>query len=502
MRTVTLTGIVAAVLAVALAWLVGPAFAAGPRGESDNPVPFISSLSPSAAAVAGPAFALTVDGAGFVPGSAVHWNGTLRPTTYLSASQLTAQIGAADIAVAQVALVTVVTPAPGGGVSAAASYLVAPPNPVPDVTGLSPAQAMVGDGPFQLTVLGSGFVPGSSVLWNGADRTTGFVNELMLTATIRSSDVAAAGTAFVSVLNPEPGGGQSASARVFTIVYPQPVLDLLEPASVWAGGSAFTLSLTGSRFTPASVVQWAGVDRPTAFVSAECLEAQVGAADVARAGPESVRVFTPGPGGGLSSAMFVDVRDDDVPPVTEAQGLKRTWNRATTSFTLVATDVGLGVEQTFYRFGASATPSIGTKVTVKAPKDHSNDGLHTIQFYSIDKVLNWEFPAKEVQVGVDTRPPTTSVASVKVKRGGTMTPRYRIDDSTSPRTLDALLIVADRAGKVVYRCDLGRPVTRMWRRGGACRIDLPKGAYRMRILAHDLAGNAQSSTRSGVLTVY
>ena len=415
---------------------------------------------------------------------------------------MTAQIGAADIAVAQIAVVTVVNPAPGGGASAPVSFAVAPPNPVPDVTGLSPAQAMVGDGPFALTVIGTGFVPGSTVLWNGEDRTTGFVNELMLAATIRASDVATAGTAFVSVLSPEPGGGQSASARVFTIVYPPPVLDLLEPTSVWAGGSAFTLAITGSRFTPVSVVQWAGVDRPTAFVSADRLEAQIGAADVSRAGAESVRVFTPGPGGGLSAALFVEVRDDDVPPVTEAQGLTRTWNRTTTSFTLVATDVGLGVERTFYRFGANGAALIGTKVTVRAPRDHSNDGLHTVQFYSIDKVLNWELPAKEVHVGIDTRPPATSVAGAKVKRGGTLTPKFRVDDATSPRTLDALLIVADRAGKVVYRCDLGRPVTRRWRTGGACRIDLPKGEYRMRILAHDLAGNAQSSTRSGTLTVY
>jgi len=54
----------------------------------------------------------------------------------------------------------------------------------------------------------------------------------------------------------------------------------------------------------------------------------------------------------------------------------------------------------------------------------------------------------------------------------------------------------------VWRCDLGQPATRMWRTGGACRVTLPKGTYRMRVLAHDLAGNAQSGTKSGTLTVY
>jgi hypothetical protein len=72
----------------------------------------------------------------------------------------------------------------------------------------------------------------------------------------------------------------------------------------------------------------------------------------------------------------------------------------------------------------------------------------------------------------------------------------------SSRALDARLAVSNAAGKVVWRCDLGQPATRMWRTGGACRVTLPKGTYRMRVLAHDLAGNAQSGTKSGTLTVY
>ena len=126
-----------------------------------------------------------------MPGSEVRWNGEPRPTTYLSAGQLTAQIGAADIAAAQTAAVTVFNPLPGGGMSGPVSFPVAAPNPIPDVTGLSPAQALAGDGPFALTVIGSGFVPGSTVLWNGEDRATGYINESMLAATIRAGDVAA-----------------------------------------------------------------------------------------------------------------------------------------------------------------------------------------------------------------------------------------------------------------------------------------------------------------------
>ena len=505
MRIVARSTVIIVLLAIALtggfSGFGASAQAADPKAEGDNPAPFINALSPSAAAIGGPDFTLTVDGSGFVPGSQVRWNGEPRPTTYLSAGQLTAQIPAAAIAEAHTASVTVDNPLPGGGESSPVLFAVQAPNPLPDVTGLSPAQAMVGDGAFGLTVIGSGFVPGSTVLWNGEDRTTGFINEYMLAATIRASDTLAVGTAFVSVLNPAPGGGQSASARVFTIVYPAPTLELLEPASVWAGSPAFTLAVTGSRFTPVSVVQWAGVDRPTVYVSPERLEAQIFAAEIAHPGTPTVRVFTPGPGGGLSAALPADVRADDVPPVTVVSGLKGVWHRATTKFTLMATDVGLGVEWTYYRLGQFGDLKDGPTVVVPAPKDHSNDGMHTVVFYSVDKVDNLEAP-KSVQVGIDTRPPVTTVAAARVARGGTLRPKYRIDDISSPRALDARLIVATAAGKVVLRCDLGHPATRTWRTGGACRVTLPKGKYRMRVLAHDLAGNAQSGTRSGTLTVY
>jgi hypothetical protein len=505
MRIVARATVIIALLTVALtggfSGFAAPAQAQGAKAEGDNPAPFINALSPSAAAIGGPDFTLTVSGVGFVPGSQVRWNGEPRPTTYLSAGQLSAQIGAADTAVVQTATVTVFSPLPGGGVSPPVAYTVKQPNPLPDVTGLSPALAMVGDGAFGLTVIGSGFVPGSTVLWNGEDRTTGFINEFMLAATIRAGDTLAVGTAFVSVLNPAPGGGQSLSARVFMIVYPAPTMQLLEPASVWAGGPAFTLAVTGSRFTPVSVVQWAGVDHPTVYVSPERLEAQISAAEIAHPGAPSLRVFTPGPGGGLSAAVPADVRADDVAPVTVVSGLKGLWHGAATKFTLVATDVGLGVEWTYYRLDQFGDLEDGPAVVVPAPQDHSNDGMHTVVFYSVDRVDNLEAP-KSVQVGIDTRPPATTVAAARVARGGTLRPRYRVDDAMSTRALDACLTVSTAAGKVVLRCDLGHPTTRTWRTGGGCRLTLPKGTYRMRVLAHDLAGNAQAGTKSGTLTVY
>ena len=382
-----------------------------------------------------------------------------------------------------------------------AALLAEVTNPVPDVTGLSPAQATVGDLDFGITVIGSGFVQGSTVLWNGQNRDTGFVSSTMLTASIRASDVAVAGTAYVSVSSPAPGGGQSPTARVFTINNPAPVMGAIDPATVWAGGEAFTLVVAGTSFTTTSVVQVAGIDAATTYVSPQRLEVLVSPDAIDHATHLSVRVFTPVPGGGLSSPAFLVVEDDAVPPVTTAEGLDGLWHRATVTFDLVATDVGRGVEKTFYRIGKTGTYSVGTRVRVPAPKDHSNDGIHLVQFFSIDSVLNWEAPPKEVQVGIDTRPPSTTIAAATVKKGGSLTPKYLVYDALSPRARDALLQVSNARGKVVQRCVLGRPSTRAWHTVSGCTVDLPRGSYKMRVLAHDLAGNAQSSTKSGVLTV-
>jgi hypothetical protein len=82
---------------------------------AQNPVPFIDQpLVPDATAPGGAGFTLTVNGAGFVAASVVHWNGSPRATTFVSSSRLTAAILASDTATASTASVTVVNPSPGG----------------------------------------------------------------------------------------------------------------------------------------------------------------------------------------------------------------------------------------------------------------------------------------------------------------------------------------------------------------------------------------------------
>ncbi|MDD1653186.1 MAG: lectin like domain-containing protein [Methanomicrobiales archaeon] len=186
-------------------------------GGPPVPVPVLTGISPATATAGGSAFTLSASGSGFTSGSIVRWNEADRTTTYVSDTRITATIPAADIATAGTASVTVFTPAPGGGTSSPQTFTVSPPPaPVPVLTGISPSMTTAGGEGFNLTVTGSGFTLRSRVLWNGEDRPTIFRSSTQLTALIPESDIAAEGTASVTVYTPAPGGGTS-SARTITI---------------------------------------------------------------------------------------------------------------------------------------------------------------------------------------------------------------------------------------------------------------------------------------------
>jgi outer membrane protein assembly factor BamB len=154
----------------------------------------VTALSPASAVASGPAFTLTVTGSGFSPQSLVQWNGSARNTSYVSSTELTAQITAADIATAGNVPVTVNDPA---GVSNPINFTIQPP--MLGLTSISPTTVTAGGPSFMLTLLGSGFTNSSTVQWNGAARPTTFVSSSELIAQIAAADIAAVGSAQVTV---------------------------------------------------------------------------------------------------------------------------------------------------------------------------------------------------------------------------------------------------------------------------------------------------------------
>jgi Tol biopolymer transport system component len=195
-----------------------------------SPVPVISSLQPTGTAVAGSGLSLTVKGSNFVSTSVVTWNGQNLPTTFVNANQLYGAVANTLLTTPGTVQIAVLNPPPGGGSSLSLPFNVN--NPPPTITSISPTTSLASAPGFTITVNGTGFTcakyttttqpggsttstcstPATSIAWNGTLLATTWVSSSQLTATVNTPQLAQAGTAFVTAVNPAPGGGTSANA--------------------------------------------------------------------------------------------------------------------------------------------------------------------------------------------------------------------------------------------------------------------------------------------------
>ncbi len=260
----------------------------------------ITSLAPGSAAAGRADLVLAVTGAQFENGAVVTWEGSDRPTTFVSSSRLDAQISAADLAVGRT--VPVVVRNPGGFLSNAVQFPVN--NPLPTLTSVSPTEANAGGAGFTLTCRGTSFVSNTIVRWNGIDLPTTHVSSTEVRGAVTAQNLSTAGAIEAVIFNPAPAGGLSQVIAFpvadFTMTAADPDL------SVDAGGSAtsvielaprhgpFTaavaLSCLGmprgctASFAPASVTPGASPAATTLTLRTTARTAAFGAAAAGRAG--------------------------------------------------------------------------------------------------------------------------------------------------------------------------------------------------------------------------
>ena len=181
---------------------------------SSNPVPTITSLSPSSVTVGSTTQSLVINGTGFLASSTVTFNGIAHSPAFVSSTQLKISLTASDLATAGSYPVVVTNPAPGGGPSNAMNITVG--NPLPMISSLSPSSLSIGASPQNLTINGTGFLSNSTATLNGIAQSTTFVASTQVTIALTAVDLATAGTFPVVVTNPAPGGGASNSVN-FTV---------------------------------------------------------------------------------------------------------------------------------------------------------------------------------------------------------------------------------------------------------------------------------------------
>jgi hypothetical protein len=174
---------------------------------------------------------------------------------------------------------------------------------LPAITQLSPSGAVTGSPAFTLVISGENFVSASQALWNGTPLSTTFGSSTLVSATLSTAQLSAAGSIPVVVRNP---GNIDSGPALFALSNPQPALSGLLPDSNPAGGPAFTLAISGSGFASGARVLWNGQELPTTFTSSGQLSAQVGASLLDQAQAVSITVLNPGPGAQVSNtALFI-----------------------------------------------------------------------------------------------------------------------------------------------------------------------------------------------------
>ena len=200
-----------------------------------------------------------------------------------------------------------------------------------------------------------------------------------------------------------------------------------------------------------------------------------------------------GQSGAPTTVPHTDPSSTDVtPPVTVATGADGDWHRTAVTVHLSATDAESGVAATYYSVDAGAWTT-GDIAIISAPSDHSDDGVHTIAFYSVNDAGIQEAP-QMVTVKIDTTPPGFTWRGVSPSL------------ITTTRSVDFQFILRESTGAVQitgvttdqygYRASALAAVTRD---PGACQVTIvPRhanrraftpGVYRLTLTLKDAAGN-------------
>ena len=273
----------------------------------------LSAISPSEVSAAELGFTLTVHGGGFTDSSVVWVGGRARPTRFVTPQALMATLDPGDRSEPAELPVFVVTPPPGGGTSDTLWLTVAEPPvttepaPVPTLTHSIPAMALAGEQSFWIAIYGTGFTAATVARWNGSNLPTTVIKESRLLASLRASDLAAAGSADLTAFTPAPGGGLAA-AIPFAIVprggaHPQawnvdaiPVVEAVRHVAIGPDGTIYAARtgsdsiLRANAGTAANLGSFGAAGRPDEIV----VSASGATAYVGNSGSGSIGVFATG----------------------------------------------------------------------------------------------------------------------------------------------------------------------------------------------------------------
>jgi hypothetical protein len=284
-----------------------PATSGSATGVGGTAAPLaIKSVTPKDVPVGSSAVTIVVTGTGFTPTTVIQLSGASVPTTFISSTEIRATIPAAQLQKGTILKLSVVD---GTQVVAAdASNNVQVSNPVPTVTTLAPGSVLVGSPAGTVTVTGTNFVSGITLAVNGSPRTTTYVSDTQLTASLTADDFVSAAPLLLNAVNPQPGGGASGTIAL-VVANPAPTIASLSPSTLNAGSAATTINITGTGFVAGTGVLVNGASRPATVTSTTAITVTLTPADLASAGSLGITAVNPAPGGGISASSAIAINN-------------------------------------------------------------------------------------------------------------------------------------------------------------------------------------------------
>ncbi|MFL6278195.1 MAG: lamin tail domain-containing protein [Blastocatellia bacterium] len=270
------------------------------------PPPVLSEVLPRVIQQGSANFVIFVRGENFEPASQVLVEGTGVATTFSNSRELRATVPA-SFAV-NVGTRSVRVRNGDGKESNDLSFEVVATST--RITSLTPTAVTAGSPTFILTVIGTGFKTGATVLFDDAPLTTTLVSATEVHGEVPAASVAAPGLHTVQERN---GDGGASNQLVFVVLPIAPAAQAVDPAFVIEGAGDVVVSITGERFAPGAfarlVVNNQLTQLDTTYVSNQRLTAVVPAQFTQSAGGLTIQVVNPDFGVSNAVTLRVFIRD-------------------------------------------------------------------------------------------------------------------------------------------------------------------------------------------------
>jgi len=189
--------------------------------QNVDPNPSIVSFSPNPIYTSSTMENVSIIGQDFLPGAVVSVNGTVLQKAFATVTNsymISVQIPASYVSSPGSLTITVTNPAPA--TTAATGTLNVVAAPVPTLTAVAPTTVLEGTTGTVLTLTGTNFAGGESVIYNGVTGSpypTAFVSPTTLTTTIPESVTQTAGNVGVQVTSPTGVLGGVSGSENFTV---------------------------------------------------------------------------------------------------------------------------------------------------------------------------------------------------------------------------------------------------------------------------------------------